>query len=456
LGAALLISLNFGFTAGLILTAGVFMKGQTLFAVPILFLWPLLGGRWETALRFLLGMALAGAVLAGGWLAPSPTAWIWIGEVFAAGVIAAGVAAFAGPLRRHAVGLGHHFSARAKARRRIIRRRKKAIAEGKPSPRRLHLSNPVPSSAHVVLAQEFMPTPIGSSADASAPPAPSPRRARLSRVAVYSLIVATLLLTLAGALVVAGMPRGGWTAALAAAFVAGVLIPPWILPRRWIGVWLATVVAAAIFQAGVSFNGSFNWFFIGLAYGEHHFPMMHVGPTHNFSAVLADVYGWSLDRTPANLVSLPAPWSSAPATFYVKPMLVGIYFLCVLIAAAGAAIHGRRKDPRVLVALTAPWVCMFTILPQMHERYAMYGSAVAALGVAAGSGEALLYIPLAFVAVQPMLEVQLSNHPQAIPGLMQFVQNTDPGLGWMLLLLSGIYLWLAIAPRRATEPMGSS
>jgi len=51
--------------------------------------------------------------------------------------------------------------------------------------------------------------------------------------------------------------------------------------------------------------------------------------------------------------------------------------------ARGAARYLQNRDPRALIAIATPWLLMFALLGQMHERYLMWGAVVStvALGV---------------------------------------------------------------------------
>src|SRR5262249_30867273 len=60
-----------------------------------------------------------------------------------------------------------------------------------------------------------------------------------------------------------------------------------------------------------------------------------------------------------------------------------VYLIAVALCARGAARHLRNRDPRVLIGIAAPWLLMFALLGQMHERYLVWGAvgSAVALGV---------------------------------------------------------------------------
>ena len=42
-------------------------------------------------------------------------------------------------------------------------------------------------------------------------------------------------------------------------------------------------------------------------------------------------------------------------------------------------IKDSVRNSAFLVAISAPWIVMFTVLPQMHERYLVWGAALSAM-----------------------------------------------------------------------------
>ena len=58
-----------------------------------------------------------------------------------------------------------------------------------------------------------------------------------------------------------------------------------------------------------------------------------------------------------------------------------LYLGALALCAGGAARHLRNRDPRVLIAIATPWLLMFALLGQMHERYLVWGAVVSAVAL---------------------------------------------------------------------------
>ncbi len=421
--AALLISTDWALCAGLPIAVGCMMKGQLLLGAPILILWPIFQGRWSTAARFLIGFFLGVGLLASPWIVPSSAAWLYVASLAIAATIAS-------PLlfKRTAAGL--------------------------------------------------------------------PMR-------IWALCAAA-----AGILIVwPALHSGGLDSLLPLLLVAGIIIAvPWLCPRLKWRFWLAFVVAGGLFMSSILFDGGYAWYRIGFGYGTEHWLQMTMGTTYNVAALMRGYWGWQLkDVTDiawaieilrpillwslrfiviALLVALAAklircllkrPLGRAMviggvgfdalilagiAGFYlitllgnamadcgqptVQHLLRWIYVIALVLCAVGAARNARRGSARTLLAIAAPWLVFYAILPQMHERYLVYAAAITAIGVGVSSGYALLSVLIACVAVLPMAHTMLNMNPSYWPKLLEFLRALNPGLGWMVVLIAAIYLYGAL------------
>ncbi len=59
--------------------------------------------------------------------------------------------------------------------------------------------------------------------------------------------------------------------------------------------------------------------------------------------------------------------------------VAALYLAGLVFCARGAARHAHNRDPRVLIAMATPWLLMFALLGQMHERYLMWGAVLSAV-----------------------------------------------------------------------------
>jgi hypothetical protein len=224
--------------------------------------------------------------------------------------------------------------------------------------------------------------------------------------------------------------------ALAVAVAITPFLARWL---SWLGsfVWLSAIATACIVVSASAFSGSWSWLIVGFAYPTHHYMEMNIGGSGNLAAILAQYYGWHVE----DIVGQIGKW---PIT--MKMLLITIYAVALALCAIGASVYDRRNDARVLISLTAPWVLMFTLLPQMHERYLMWAAAVCGVAVASSLGMSLMHlviIGLSVISISPDL---LNRDPNFLPPLFRFIQPMSPGIGWMLLLAAAIYLFVAAVP----------
>lgn len=77
LAAAYLACCEGWFAAGLCVVIGAFLKGQILLVAPIFLIWPIAQGRPGSAIRFICGFVLGGAMIALPWFNVSKPAIIW-------------------------------------------------------------------------------------------------------------------------------------------------------------------------------------------------------------------------------------------------------------------------------------------------------------------------------------------------------------------------------------------
>jgi hypothetical protein len=83
LAAALLTSVEWWLTAGILLGIGAFFKGQVLLIAPLFLLWPLFELRISAVIRLIGGFAFASAAIAYPWLRLNPDGTRWLLEILA-------------------------------------------------------------------------------------------------------------------------------------------------------------------------------------------------------------------------------------------------------------------------------------------------------------------------------------------------------------------------------------
>ena len=218
--------------------------------------------------------------------------------------------------------------------------------------------------------------------------------------------------------------QGRWRSALW--FIAGCLIAAIALLSPWL------------------IRLDFGWLTVGFIYPTHHWQRMG-GDTDNLPAIL-ESFGWSLSDP---LFSIPL-WPHHHWEVTVKTLLVSIYVASLLLCAWGMARKCRRNDPAFLIAMSAPWILMFTLLTQMNDRYLLWAAAATATTIAIGLGWGLLHVLISAIATCSILRTMLTFgkfHPE-YPRLTHFLLGLHPGISWAVVLSAAIFLYSAVARSR--------
>jgi len=205
---------------------------------------------------------------------------------------------------------------------------------------------------------------------------------------------------------------------------AALIVSPWLLrtPKAWIafaavasitlfftlryklphrGTWFAGILGTAAFVIGAFAGGSFAWFEIGFLYGTKHYPYLFISSCYNLASLLAAA-GWSLKD---DLLSAHA----GPVHFHLtlhwamRLLFLGAVALC----ACGAARHTRNRDARVLIAISAPWLLMFALLGQMHERYLVWGAVVSAVALGVNIRLSIIHFIISAASTAMIVHVML-------------------------------------------------
>lgn len=210
------------------------------------------------------------------------------------------------------------------------------------------------------------------------------------------------------------------------------------------GVWLAGVAALAIFLAGAFFGGSFAWWQIGFLYGSEHYPYLFISSCYNIPLLLAD-HGWSLKDV---------LWSREFGSFHVALNLQWslrlIYLGGLALCALGVARHARKHDARALMAMAAPWLIMFALLGQMHERYLMWGAVLSAVALGVNLRLSVFHFLISFASSAMIVNVLLADK-KLDPTLraIDVLEKARPYASWIVLVCIALCLWNIFVPAHA-------
>jgi hypothetical protein len=250
------------------------------------------------------------------------------------------------------------------------------------------------------------------------------------------------------------------------AMTAALVVSPWILrsPIAWVcvaitatavslvvlprrsrhaGAWIAGLTAVAAFAVGALTGASFAWLQIGFIYGSKHYPFLFISSCYNLPSLL-DYFGWSL-KSPIWTHDFGS-WSIAVTPQWaLRLAYLGVLALC----AWGAARQWRNRDPRGLMAIALPWLVMFVLLGQMHERYLMWGAVVSAVALGVSIRLSVIHFVISIASTAMIAHVMLIDKKlDATVGVINFLHDVRPYASALVLVAVAICLWDGISKRR--------
>jgi len=248
---------------------------------------------------------------------------------------------------------------------------------------------------------------------------------------------------------------------------APIIVAAVLLQARSQGYVATACLSAALFLCAPLFGGSTAWFNIGIVSGMHMAPVLHSGSTCNLPAILESQWGWSemdvVVTVPAGGIAnaLGAAMAAIDQHFTYTPnfpvgvplkhLLLASYFVALILCGLGAAIQDRHKNPKILLALMAPWVLMFSLLPQMHERYLVWGASLSAVMIAISPGYFMVGLLITAIAWSQQAMVMMIRAEQPDSALLRFMNGWTPGVGWALLVVSLFFVFETLVPERVPK-----
>jgi hypothetical protein len=239
-----------------------------------------------------------------------------------------------------------------------------------------------------------------------------------------------------------------WIALVAVTGSSSLLLLPRKLPHR--GAWIGGIVGCAAFVIGAFSGGSFAWLQVGFLYGSEHYPYLVISSCYNLPSLLSRL-GWSL-KDPF--------WSAHFGSLHFHLTLqwtLRLLYLGALIACAYAAARQvRDRDSRVLVSITAPWLLMFALLGQMHERYLVWGAVVSAVALGVSLRLSIIHFIISAASTAMIVHVMLIDKKlEATLPAIDLLKHIRPYASGVVLACVAIYLWntlrMPVFQRRAAR-----
>ncbi len=219
-------------------------------------------------------------------------------------------------------------------------------------------------------------------------------------------------------------PAAFWVAGVVLAAAMGLFLWKRRNPAVRPAPWLAGATILAFVSCVPLFDADLAWVKVGFLFGSGHFPVLRMGRTANLPALLE--------------IWVPALQGQAPPL--LRSALWLVYLTGLVIVARATARWAREPHPRILAAFAAPWLLSVALLPQMHERYLVYGAVATALAAVALRGFILLHLALTAVAVLGMIPIRL------VPDLVRRGGDLHPAC--MILVVVAAAVCFAVAASR--------
>src|SRR5436309_154429 len=258
---------------------------------------------------------------------------------------------------------------------------------------------------------------------------------------------------------------------------AAVIASPWLLrtPAAWLALaavtgaswsfilqrklphqiaWISGITGCAVFVIGAFTGGSFAWLQVGFLYGSEHYPYLVISSCYNLPSLLSQL-GWSL-KDPFCSVH----FGSLHFHLTLQWTLRLLYLAALTVCAYGAAQQVRDRDPRVLIAITAPWLLMFALLGQMHERYFVWGAVVSAVALGVSFRLSIIHFIISAASTAMIVHVMLIDKKlEATLWAIDLLKHIRPYASVLVLACVAVYvrntLRMPVFERRAPRPAAS-
>src|SRR5712691_666221 len=215
----------------------------------------------------------------------------------------------------------------------------------------------------------------------------------------------------------------------------------WGRPRH-AGTWIAGLTALAIFVVAGFDGGSFAWLQVGFLYGSEHYPYLFISSCYNLSSLLANL-GWEL-KDPFWSAHFGSLHFDLTLQWTLRLLYLGGLALCAL----GAARHARNRDPRLLIAIVMPWLLMFALLGQMHERYLMWGAVVSAVALGVSLRLSVIHFIISAASTAMIVHVMLIDKKlEATLRAIDVLNGVRPYASVVVLACVAVYLWNMLSTR---------
>src|SRR5438094_3015414 len=231
-----------------------------------------------------------------------------------------------------------------------------------------------------------------------------------------------------------------WIAVATVAGISSLVVLRYKLTNQ--GASVAGIIGCAVFVIGAFTAGSFAWLQVGFIYGTEHYPYLFISSCYNLPSLLSKV-GWSLKES-----FLSADLGFVHLHLTLQWALRLLYLASLALCAHGLARHLRDRDPRVLIAIAAPWLLMFALLGQMHERYLMWGAVVSAVALGVSIRLTVVHFVISLASTAMIVHVMLVDKKlDATLPAIDALKHIRPYGSVVVLACVAVYLWNTFSTR---------
>ena len=240
-----------------------------------------------------------------------------------------------------------------------------------------------------------------------------------------------------------------WIALLVVAAASSLLLLQRRVPHR--SAWISGIAGCAAFVIAAFTGGSFAWLRVGFLYGSEHYPYLVISSCYNLPSLLSKL-GWSL-KDPFWSAHIGSLDFNLTLQWTLRLLYLGALTVC----AYGAARQVRDRDPRALIAITAPWLLMFALLGQMHERYLMWGAVISAVALGVSLRLSIIHFIISAASTAMIVHVMLIDKKfETTLWAIDLLKHIRGYASVLVLACVAVYLWNTLPmlafQRRAARP----
>src|SRR5207249_11374788 len=167
-----------------------------------------------------------------------------------------------------------------------------------------------------------------------------------------------------------------------------------------------------------------------------------ISSCYNLASLLSEL-GWSLKDS-----LLSAHIGSLDLDLTLQWALRLLYLGALVLCARGVARRHHARNPNILIAIATPWLLMFALLGQMHERYLMWGAVVSAVALGVSVRLSIVHFIISIASTAMIMHVMLIDKKlDATLPAIDVLKHIRPYGSIVVLACVAIYLWDALALR---------